>query len=92
MKEKMNEHLKNILKTMCWAVNVPFKEKNFKKKDWYRKYSWTKKREKEFKGWMENYLYDYDDARKEITTVRKNKKDIKKAVDEFIFSYGWICK
>ncbi len=89
----MTTHLKEVLKKMCSIVGISgidFDNFDFKADGWYQKYQWTREQEKEFCEWLEKYLLENKDSRKEfMARPNKTKRDIKKVVKEFIFNYGW---
>lgn len=58
--------------------------------EWYYEHSWTDAQQEEFKVWMIDYLQTNKEARHELLdTPTTDKKRIEKAVNEFIFNYGW---
>lgn len=78
-----------VFKKMCEYVDAPLSVIGSGNK-WFQKYTWTEKKQKEFSNWMTYHLYHNEDARLEFMAYpRKNKKDCKKAVDMFVFNYGW---
>lgn len=88
----MNKYIIKILKKMCKIVGADFNRIDFKSNDWYRTYEWTKKQEDKFKEWFIDFIYNNKKAREELSYCGKNKKDIKKFVDMFVFNYGWTIK
>ena len=90
LRERFGKHLVIILKEMCSRVNVNYDEVYFHKEGWWRTKEWTEEKYNEFKKWMVDYLYNSNEARKEIMEYNyKTKKQIKKAVDMFGLQYGW---
>ena len=85
------KHLEKVLKKMCKAVNVDYQKIDFKKHNWFLKYSWTQKQEDKFKEWFIKYLQDNKKARKEILRfpILYSRRNLEKAVNEFLFNYGW---
>jgi hypothetical protein len=88
------ETFKTILKEMCKRVRVPYSKINFDEPEWYNKHCWSQKQQENYVEWMTNYLYTNSIARKEILNFpTKSKKQIERAVKEFVFSYGWkVCE
>jgi len=83
-------HTKKILKEMCKVAKVDFNKENFDTEQWFTKHSWNEKQEKQFRKWAIDYLYNNSGARQEILSINlKDKKLITKAVNWFIFQYGW---
>ena len=83
-------HTAIVLKKMCEIIGEDFTTFNFDEKEWYLKNTWTTKQQNEFKKWMANYIYTNKGARHEMLSIDlKNKKLINKAVEWFIFNYGW---
>ena len=75
------------------ALNADEAAIDFSKPEWYYKNEWTGEEQNNFKAWMINYLMLYKEARQELlASVTKDKIRIEKAVDEFIFNYGWRIK
>lgn len=86
----MKQHLKAILTKMCEWVNADYNTIDFSEQEWYYKYAWTDEQQNEFKGWMINYLRKNKEARYELLAFSTtDKKRLEKAVNEFIFNYGW---
>ena len=89
----MSEHLAVVLREMCDRVGADADKINFKSNDWFLKNEWTMKEQDRFKEWFIGYLWDNVEARKELlVSSKKNKKTIEKAVDLFLFDYGWRFK
>lgn len=92
---KMGKYFEKIMEKMCSYVDVKWKDINPKKEKWYMEYSWTAEQLNDFENWFIDYLYNNSEARKEILTSGKRKitkKQITKAVDEFLLNYGWTVK
>lgn len=86
----MSNHLKAILTKMCEWVGADYNTIDFSEQEWYYKYLWTDEQQNEFKAWMINYLKTTKEARYELLdNPITDKKRIEKAVNEFIFNYGW---
>lgn len=90
--EEFEPHLEIVMREMCKRVGAVYEKINFKSNKWYLKYTWTREEEDDFAKWFAKYLYDNNTARKELTVVAKNKKQIQKAVNWFLFNYGWKIK
>lgn len=87
-----NKEFREVVKKMLSYTKPRITMKNFdpKKEGWYNEATWTGEQEEEFKEWMTEYLYNNNEARKSIMTHnKKNKKEIRKAVEEFTNNYGW---
>jgi hypothetical protein len=88
-----NEYFAHVIKEMCNRVGADYDKLDPKKEDWYLEYSWTEKEQDDFKEWVVDYLYRSTGARKAILNFPlKNKTKIRKAVDWFLFDYGWTLK
>jgi hypothetical protein len=84
------ESIIEILKKMCKVINVKFEDVDFTKPQWYLTHTWTEKQEKEFRKWLEDYLYTNSKARKEVMNFPiKNKEAIRRTISWFILDYGW---
>ena len=89
----MNKELETILKKMCSIVNATYDTIDFKKAKWFHQYEWTLKQENKFKEWMVKLLDSNLKVRNSIMQYpQKNKKNIQRVVNEFIFNYGWKTK
>lgn len=83
-------HLEVILRKMCYFVNAKYEDIDFKSPNWYLSHTWTEEEEERFGNWLITYLRDNKDARLEIMRYGHGSlRNIKKAVSEFIFIYGW---
>jgi len=83
-------HLQQILRQMCYVIGVDPETIDFGQHDWYMQHTWTQEQEQEFKIWLTDYIYNNNEARKEILEFpRKDKKHCEKAASEFLFNYGW---
>lgn len=61
--------------------------------NWYISEEWTQEEENEFALWMQDYLIENKQARKEIMRIPvKNKEVINKTVKTFLANYGWKVK
>jgi predicted CopG family antitoxin len=78
---------------MCSIVGISgidFNTFDFKEDNWYHKFQWTKAQEKKFVDWLNKYLWEDKNARKEFMAYpKKSKGEIEKVVNEFICNYGW---
>ena len=92
-KVKMSKHLGIVFKEMCKRVGADYRKVDVTKEGWFSEYKWTEKEQEDFKKWMVDYLYNNTEARHELLEIPfRAKKAIKKAVDWFIFDYGWAYK
>ena len=89
--KQFEDYLIPVVNKLCQLVGIqPQTLTYFQKNEWYLKHSWTEKQEDTFRKWFINYLQD-----KEARTHLMNhpqKRFIKRAVDNFIFNYGWKNK
>lgn len=95
MKVKFGKHLDIILKEMCKRVRAPFSAISKTDTFWYSRYSWSEKKENNFRDWLIDYLYHTPEARKELIKFPRlysGKKKLKQVANEFIFLYGWDYK
>lgn len=91
----MNKSLEKVLKKMFKLVKAPFPkdESYFKKEGWFYNYSVTEKQRDNFIKWMIAYLEKNRQARLDIFDMRwKDKRRIKRGVEEFCFNYFWRIK
>jgi hypothetical protein len=87
------KHIDIILNKMCEILGADFSKMDFKKENWFRTYEWTEDSENDFKKWLISHLLENKEARDEIMEwPTKDKKNIEKAVNDFIFNYGWKTK
>jgi len=87
------KHFDKIMSEMCSRVGANWEVVNPKESGWFQKHNWSEAEQESFKEWMVNYLYNSGEARKEVLTFNvKNKALIRKAVDKFLFCYGWSVK
>lgn len=86
----MTKHLQIVLDKMGEIINVNMDTIDCAEQEWYYKHSWTDAQQEEFKAWMTEYLQTNKEARHELLdNPTTDKKRIEKAVNEFIFNYGW---
>lgn len=86
----MNRHLKIILKKMFQMVGEDFSEEYMNQDMWFHNHVWTKEQEDSFLQWMENYLFENNEARNVLMEVpRKERSIIRYACNSFILDYGW---
>lgn len=84
------DSLKQVLNKMCQVVNVDFDTFDFNQPDWYLKHTWNEKQCQAFKDWFVHELQTNTKFRKELFRYRStNKVALQRAVDQFIFNYGW---
>ena len=89
----MKKHLKTVLDQMCTWVNADETIIDFSAPEWYYLHEWSEEGQSNFKAWMISYLMNSKEARQELLAFSvKNKQHIEKAVNEFIFNYGWRLK
>jgi len=86
---EMKEELDIVMEEMSKRVGAKWKDIDPSKEGWFKEYSWTKEEEEEFARWMSNHIYNKGSARKMLTRVGKNRRDISQAVNEFLMTYGW---
>jgi hypothetical protein len=86
--------LAHVVTMMCEVVGADASKLNFKTHDWFRKHTWTTPQEDEFARKMYMYLRDSREARAELMCChyRPCAADLRKAVGEFIWMYGWMVK
>lgn len=91
----MTEKLKTVLEQMLFmsdqqVLSDDFKNINFKKKNWFKKYTWTAKTEERFIQWLTN------DLKKNWDGIVDNKprtiKERQKIAEEFVFNYGCVIR
>lgn len=88
--DKRGKHLTKILREMCSRVDADYDSMDFKSQDWFTQYTWTEINQNNFKTWMVEYLVKHKDAQDELlASYVKTKRIIEKAVDWFVFDYGW---
>lgn len=86
----MDDYLQIVLKKMCDVIDLDYTKVDFKEDSWFSKHTWNDAQQTEFKKWMIEYLYNDTKARKAMLEVPiRTKQHITKAVNEFIFNYGW---
>ena len=89
------KHLTIILKKMSRIVKAYFNKIDFTENDWYHKYSWTEKQEKDFIEWLTDYLYKSKEARWELLEFPyhpKNRKYLRDGAGQFVWQFGWKVK
>jgi hypothetical protein len=92
-KKALGEELTKVLKKMCSCAKVKFRDVDFSKKEWYLKHTWANDDEQKFRKWLEDYLYNDAEARKEIMTFpMKNKAMIRRTIDWFMSNYSWAVR
>lgn len=89
--KKMSKYLKIILSEMCTYVDTTFDSVDFNKEGWFHNYFWTTEAEEKFLSWLEDFLYNNAEARREVMMFpNKNKRGIKRFAEMFVFNYGWV--
>ena len=84
------KHFEVVITKMCEAIQIDRKDIDIEKEDWYLRYEWSSTQRDGFLKWFQDYLWENKEARKEIMKYpRKNRKDIKKLVEQFDFQCGW---
>ena len=87
------KHFKKIMTEMAYLVGAEWEDINPKEKDWFKKHSWDSETQQVFRNWFVKYLMDNEEAREEILNINVNNQVlIERAVDNFIFNYGWTVK
>jgi hypothetical protein len=89
MKDITSKDSQTILKVMCKAVGVDYKNFNFNDKEWYCKYSWTVEEEDIFRIWLGKFLVDHKYAMK--GTYRGQNAGYYEA-GKILMNYGWKLK
>ncbi len=85
-------HLETILKKQCEMVGAPYEKMDFKKEYWFQDYTWSRKKQDEFKKWLMEYLKDKEARESLMDFPINNKKHREKFADKFIMNYGWMEK
>ena len=87
----MNENLKKALELMLFMSDqqiLDIEQIDFKKANWYHKYTWTPKREEKFISYLsDNLKKDWEGI---AISKPKTKKERDSVAKEFNFNYG--CK
>lgn len=91
----MNQELKDILEQMLFmsdqqVLSEDFKKINFKKKNWFKKYTWTAKTEERFIEWLTEHLKK--NWKGLVDTKPINKKLREKIANEFVGNYGCVTR
>ena len=90
MKKEYGPHMNIILSTMCLFVGSNYSDINMQEDNWFLKHTWSEETEMEFKNWMVNYIHKIKPAQRELYNDHyMNKKLCERAVDMFMFNYGW---
>ncbi len=91
----MHENLKTVLKMMLFMsdqqlLDEDFDKINFKKQGWFKKYTWTAKREIQFIQWLTEHLKKNWQGIAEFkpTTAKLRQK----IANEFVFNYGCVIR
>ena len=94
LKKPESKHKMIIFDKMAQMVGLEdIDEVNLDEVGWYNNYQWTEETEEEFGKWMENYLKQNKEARRELMAFpRKSKKAIHNVANEFILRWGWKYK
>ena len=91
----MKKELKDILEQMLFmsdqqVLSEDFKKINFKKKNWFKKYTWTAKTEERFIEWLTEHLKKNWQALVDIKPTGKKLRE--KIAREFVFNYGCVVR
>jgi len=86
-------HLENIFAVMYRLVGADYNTIDRTKENWYLQHQWDEETEKQFSGWMTDYLHKLPKAQTELYNRRYMKKfECESAVQMFLLSYGWKTK
>lgn len=87
----MNEILQQMLFMSDQQVlSDDFKKVNFKKEGWFKKYTWTAKREEQFIDWLTEHLKKNWQG---IVKIKpKTIKERRKIADRFVADYGCVTR
>src|ERR1017187_6728606 len=80
MKSAESKFMDNLLTKMFEIVGLKYTKDFTKQKRWYKKYTWNKKQEDEFKKF---FIKEY------IKYFKTNKKQAERDFIWFNFCYGW---
>ena len=91
----MKKELKDILGQMLFmsdqqVLDDDFKKINFKKKNWFQKYTWTAKTEERFIEWLTEHLKKNWQALVDIKPTGKKLRE--KIAREFVGNYGCVVR
>ena len=91
----MKQELKDILEQMLFmsdqqVLSEDFKKINFKKKNWFKKYTWTAKTEERFIEWLTEHLKKNWQALVDIKPTGKKLRE--KIAREFVGNYGCVVR
>jgi len=91
----MPENLKKALEMMLFMSDqqvlwTECKKINFKKKDWFKEYTWTEKREEQYIQWLSDFLKKNWQGM--IDTKPTSKKLRDKVSEEFVSNYGCVIR
>ena len=87
------EWIEHILTHQCEAIGLPRDaiQPYNKGEAWYSDYSWTKECEDGFIDWLANEFYVNNELRNKLVfSPRKNKRDCRKAAEQWVWNYGWV--
>jgi len=78
---------------MCKIVGADFNKIDFCSSMWFHEYEWTYEEEEKFKKWFLRKAKWHKKIRNELfSPMVKTEASIKKAIDLFVFNYGWKIK
>jgi len=87
------KHTQEVIEKMCSIVKANPKKIDFKKTEWFNKYSWTEHEQEEFTKWLSKYLYMNGEARRELmANPIKNNRITDGVARSFVMNYGWKLK
>ena len=80
MKELSREDSITILKKMCHMIGVSYEAVSFIQPNWFDLHTWTPEEEKQFIGWLADFL-----VKKKYTTKKRALREARK----LNMQYGW---
>lgn len=88
---KFNPTYRTLFEEMCKVVNVDPETIDFKEKQWYLSYEWTRSQEQQYKKWFIDYIMGDKERLRNLkgNIFKRSKKHIEKMADEFLLCYGW---
>ena len=96
MFDELDEYLQVILREMCCRVGADPEKviiKQNEKLHWrFDMYSWTKEEENDYRKWLIDYFKTNKKAAKALIRWPNRVKNIKHAVEEILFMWGWRYK
>lgn len=91
----MTQELKDIIAQMLFMsdqqlLSEDFKKINFKKKNWFKKYTWKAKTEERFIEWLAEHLKNNWKVLADIKPTTKKQRE--KIAREFVANYGCVTR